>query len=76
MKIKRNDERKKVMKLKKKTKILLSILLILIVVIIFLIIKNFHSSKNLDEAKIIESIDKYGYSLKDNKNSTYKKMFY
>lgn len=64
------------MKLKKRTKITLGIIVVLVIAVVgFLIFRHFHSSGNIEEAKIISSIEEYGYSLKDNKNATYKKMF-
>lgn len=65
------------MKLKKKVKVVLSLIVIIVLLIIsYLIYKNFFSNNKVEEAKVISSIEDYGYHLKDNKNSTYSKMFY
>ena len=65
------------MKLKKNTKIILGLILVIIIaVLVILIFNQFHFSKDAEGAKIIGSIDKYVYSLKDNKNASYKKMFH
>ena len=64
------------MKLKKKVKITLALVFVLLVAILgFLVYKNFFSQPKVKEAKVIGSIEDYGYTLKDNKNDTYKAMF-
>lgn len=63
-------------KLKKKTKVFLGIVLIaLIAVLVYLLYMNFFTKKEVKEIKVIGSIDDYGYTLKDNKNQTYRDMF-
>lgn len=65
------------MKLKKKVKVTLTLILIVLFLILgFLIYKNLFQGNGVKEAKVIGSIKEYGYELKDNKNETYKKMFY
>ncbi len=64
------------MKLKKKTKrVLVIILVILLGVLGFLTYKNFFTTKEVKEAKVVNEIKEYGYKLKDNKPAAYKKMF-
>lgn len=64
------------MKLKKKVKIFIGIILVVLIgILAFLVYKNFFGEKEVEGAKVIASIDDYGYNLKDNKNATYKKMF-
>lgn len=65
------------MKLKKKPKI---ILITLIVIIVLSLIgtagyKQFFSNNKVKEVKIINTIKKYGYQLKDSKTKKYKEMF-
>ena len=64
------------MKLKKKAKrILVGILIVAIIVLGYLAYDNFFGEKEVEEAKVVSKIDKYGYNLKDSKPETYKKMF-
>lgn len=64
------------MKLKKKVKRLL-ILLIIVGLVLggYYIYKNFGKKEEVKEIKVINKIDKYGYQLKENKPSKYKKLF-
>ncbi|MBQ8131381.1 MAG: hypothetical protein IJ193_02700 [Bacilli bacterium] len=65
------------MKLKKRVKITLTLILIVLFVLLgYLIYKNFFTGNTVEEVKVIDTIKDYGYELKDNKNETYKKMFY
>ncbi len=66
------------MKLKKKPKrILITISVLLVIAIsVFAIYKIFLSKEQVKETKILHTIDKYGYNLKDSKSEKYKKMFY
>ena len=64
------------MKLKKKVKRLL--LLIIIVGLGlggYYVYKNIGKKEEVKEIKVINKIDKYGYELKENKSSKYKKLF-
>ena len=65
------------MKLKKKVRrTLVAILLIaLIIVCAFLVKSMFFDKQEVKETKVLKTIDKYGYTLKDNKTKKYKKMF-
>ncbi len=64
------------MKLKKKAKVAIVIIFIIILSIFsFVIYKKYFSVQKVKEAKVISTIEDYGYSLKDNKNETYRKMF-
>lgn len=65
------------MKLKKKVKrTILAILIIALLIVCALFVKNtFFDKKEVKETKVLKTIDKYGYTLKDNKTSKYKKMF-
>ena len=65
------------MKLKKKVKfiIITLIILVLLAVCIFLAKKMFFEKNEVQENKVLKTIDSYGYTLKDNKTSKYKKMF-
>ena len=65
------------MKLKKKVKriIIIIIVLILIAIVGLFLYKNQKKTKPTMEVKVINQIDKYGYSLKENKPSTYKTLF-
>ena len=63
------------MRLKKKAKIFITLLVIIAVGIGgFFIYKNYFNNE-VKEAKIVYSIKKYGYKLKDTKSRKYKKMF-
>ena len=65
------------MKLKKKVRRFLLVVLIiaLIVVCAFLVKNMFFDKQEVKETKVLKTIDKYGYTLKDNKTKKYKKMF-
>lgn len=64
------------MKLKKKVKVSIILISIIILLILsFVVYKKYFSSPKVKEAKVISSIKEYGYTLKDNKNETYRKMF-
>lgn len=64
------------MKLKKKVKrILLVLLLIILLILGFCAYKYYHNGKEVKETKVVNKIPKYGYQLKDNKSTKYKKMF-
>lgn len=68
------------MKLKKKPKMILIVTLtiIAIVAIIFIAVavsKKIGTGDEVREAKVLKSIDAYGYKLKDNKDKKYKAMF-
>lgn len=66
------------MKLRKKPKkILISIITLLIVLIAaFAVYKVFFNKEEVKETKIVHTIKKYGYNLKDSKSEKYKNMFY
>lgn len=65
------------MKLKKKPKkILLTILLTIAIIAIALVGYNiFFGKQEVQEAKVLKTIKKYGYTLKDNKTKRYQDMF-
>ena len=64
------------MKLKKRAKILIFLITIIVIgIICFLVYKNFFGKNETEGAKVINSIEDYGYTLKDNKNEKYKSMF-
>ena len=65
------------MKLKKKVRRFLLVVLIiaLIVVCAFLAKNMFFDKQEVKETKVLKTIEKYGYTLKDNKTKKYKKMF-
>lgn len=66
------------MKLKKKAKkVLVAFLIILVIVLGVLAFKDklFGTEKDVKEVKVVNKIDKYGYTLKENKPKAYKKMF-
>lgn len=65
------------MKLKKKPKkILIAVLLIIVVAIAaVLAYKIFFNKNEVKEAKVLNEIKEYGYTLKDNKPKRYKEMF-
>ena len=66
------------MKLKKKTKrVFIGIIIVLLLVLLGYVVYKFYSSNNneVKEAKIVSKIDKYGYSLKEDKPKAYKDMF-
>jgi len=66
------------MKLKKKAKIAITLTIILLILGIgaFFGYKTFFKSSEVKETKVLDTIKKYGYSLKDSKSERYKKMFY
>lgn len=64
------------MKLKKGVKRFLAVFLILVIsglVIAYLLMYN---TKTVKKVKVLTTIDDYGYELKDNKSTEYKKLFY
>ena len=67
------------MKLKKKVKRTLIIIIILLILVAggvgALIYFKTPKKKEVPEVKIVNEVDKYDYKLKENKPSTYKKMF-
>ena len=65
------------MRLKKKVKrIILVFLIIALLVVCGLFVKDkFFDKEEVKETKVLKTIDKYGYTLKDNKTKKYKKMF-
>ena len=67
------------MKLKKKAKrVLVGFLIILVVVLGILAFKDKifgNTSNGVKEVKVVNKIEKYGYTLKENKPKEYKKMF-
>ena len=65
------------MKLKKKPKKILITIIVLVALaaIGFVGYKVFFEQPEVKEAKVIKTIKKYGYTLKDNKTKRYQKMF-
>ena len=64
------------MKNKRLKKIIIGILLIALLVLVGLFIHDkFFKKEQVKEIKVISKIDKYGYTLKDNKPKEYKDMF-
>ena len=65
------------MKLKKKVKVTIVIIVILVLAIAcaFLAKQIFFNKDEVAETKVLKTIDKYGYTLKDNKTKKYKTMF-
>ncbi len=64
------------MKLKKKPKRILIILsIILVVILAFVGFRILHGKNKVEEAKVLKTINNYGYTLKDNKTKRYQKMF-
>ena len=68
------------MKLKKKPKMILIAVITIIVVIAIAfgavtLAKNLGNDDKVEKAKVLKSIDNYGYHLKDNKDKKYKNMF-
>lgn len=65
------------MKLKKKAKRVVIVLLLIILVLLgVLFIKDkFSNTKEVEENKVVNKIEKYDYTLKDNKTKEYRKMF-
>jgi hypothetical protein len=67
---------KKKRKVKKKVKILLVIIILVAAAIAGLLLYNHFNQKNtVKEAKVVSTVDKYGYELKDNKSKKYQEMF-
>ena len=65
------------MKLKKGIKRLIIIILIILLIIIGILFyrQYFSNGKETKEIKIVNSIEKYDYKLKENKSKNYKKLF-
>ena len=65
------------MKLKKKPKRILIIIIVIaaLAAIGFVGYNIFFGQPEVQEAKVIKTIDKYGYTLKDNKTKRYQDMF-
>ncbi len=65
------------MKLKKKVKITLYIILLLIVAFagVFVYKKFYDKPEDIKEVKVVNKVEKYGYSLKESKPAKYKEMF-
>ena len=65
------------MKLKKKPKKILitALVLIAVVAIAFVGYNIFFGKQEVKEAKVLKTIKKYGYTLKDNKTKRYQDMF-
>lgn len=65
------------MKLKKKPKIILITLILLIIIAVsgILVYKTVFNKQEVQEAKVVNQIKKYGYTLKDNKSKKYKELF-
>ena len=67
------------MKLKKsvKRKIMIALILIVIVVIGIVIVLNLPKKEKdkVEEVKVVNEVEKYGYQLKETKSKKYKKMF-
>lgn len=65
------------MKLKKKVKITLYIILLLIVAFtgVFVYKKFYDKPDDIKEVKVVNKVEKYGYSLKESKPAKYKEMF-
>ena len=66
------------MKLKKKVKKTLIFLLVLIMIAIGGVVgyKVLNKQPEVKATKVVHTIKKYGYNLKDNKTKRYKNMFY
>lgn len=65
------------MKLKKKPKrILIAVITIILLIVVGVVVyKNIPKTPKVKEAKVLNTIKKYGYTLKDNKSAKYKKLF-
>ena len=64
------------MKLKKKPKLIIVLVAVILVVALGTVIAiSFWPEKEIQEVKVLKSIDEYGYSLKANKTKEYKEMF-
>lgn len=63
------------MKLKKKAKIIIALSVIILLVGGFGVYKVFFAKDQVKETKILKTIDKYGYTLKDNKSKRYHELF-
>lgn len=66
------------MKLKKKPKrVLITIICIIVIALVgFGMYKFFFSDSGVEETKVLHTIKKYGYNLKDSKSKKYKDLFY
>lgn len=64
-------------RIKKKPKLFLIILIIIIAIVsvILLLNKKTSEEKDIKEVRVVSKIDNYGYTLRDNKSSEYKKLF-
>lgn len=64
------------MKLKKKVKVIIILFLLIVIgVLVGLHFMNKGKTHEIKEIKIVNKIEKYGYNLKENKPSKYKKLF-
>ena len=65
------------MRLKKKVRVFLIIILFLAAFLVAFLIWKGHKEKptEVEEVKVINQVEKYGYNLKENKPEAYKKMF-
>ena len=65
------------MKLKKNAKIFIIVLVIVVVLILggIIVSKLIPKKEEVKEAKVIDTIDDYGYVLKDNKSKEYQSLF-
>ena len=67
------------MKLKKsvKRKLIIAIILIVILIVGIIVVINLPKKKNdkIEEVKVVNEVEKYGYQLKETKSKKYKKMF-
>ena len=65
------------MRLKKKVRVFLIIILFLAAFLVAFLIWKGHKAKptEVEEVKVINQVEKYGYNLKENKPEAYKKMF-
>lgn len=63
-------------KLKRKPKIILTVMFIVALLVVgFVSYRLYMSKSEVKEVKVVSKIPKYGYELKSNKSSAYKKMF-
>ena len=60
---------------RKPKKILIIILIIMLLLGGFYIYTNYFNKSNIKETKVVSKIPSYGYNLKSNKSSAYKKLF-
>ncbi|MBQ6134996.1 MAG: hypothetical protein IJI60_01620 [Bacilli bacterium] len=64
------------MKLKKKFKMILFFLLLIVLGLVgYLFYQKYKPAPEAEEVKVIHQMEKYGYSLKENKTKEYKKMY-